>query len=111
MSWIISEVFEIPIKNGSSRRMWRFDHKFHYQEAVSFNAFFFGSKRNHKGDELFYYAQHLTDYEIHRNVWAKTAEKHGLENYYPDSSTIQVVEDLWRFYKIIGFDYKTKKWI
>ena len=71
---------------------------FCYRSRVSFNAFAYSKhKYNQKRNKLLYYCTHETD-------------RIGLSRL---DIRVPVVEldTLWDFYKFIGYDYKSKKWI
>jgi hypothetical protein len=108
-------IVETKKSDDSPRRRWRLrlpevsQHDF-YRQVCSFNAFFCGLKgRNWKngiyrgvgiipaGDWTLYNQAHESDYNITK---------------LPDIDLpIVDVDGIWEFYKIIGFDYKTKKYL
>ena len=75
-----------------------------YKASVSFNSFFFGSGRN-KSDKFIYCPTHLSDIfmlQDHKFEASKLAKI--------DSGEAIFCEDVFDFYKKIGYDYKTKKY-
>lgn len=83
--------------------------KFDYRARVSANAFFFGIKhRNWKKDGTLYYARREDEFERHKESWKRVEEAVGKS--FPLPEPIELA-DLWSFYKQVGYDYKTKKWL
>jgi hypothetical protein len=69
-----------------------------YRQMLSFDAFFNGRKRRNHSDIALYTANNKQEY---------------LE-YYANNSHLNTgltFNGIWEFYKYIGYDYKTKKYI
>ena len=79
--------------------------EFNYRSRTSINCFFYGKKRrNYKGIEILY---HVADEHEHKSSLKITQQSlpHWPTPFYID------VDSIWDFYKIIKYDYKTKKWL
>ena len=86
---------------------------FCYRSRVSHGAFFnnYKGKKRNRTDKYLYYAKHLREFQIDLDVWAKMMKEHpDLPDIY-SSVPVVTVKNIWEFYKLIGYDYKTKKWI
>lgn len=98
-------VTEIDLLDGCKHtRYFRFpldaDKEFCYRSRVSANAFFFGGKkRNYTKPKHFLYIEKTEEeFECGANMRIiKTPEFIELSS-------------IWEFYKLIGYNYKTKKW-
>lgn len=85
---------------------------FCYRSRVSYNAFFNnykGKKRNRSGKYI-YSSKHLEEFQIDLNVWTKMMKEHPSLPDIHSSIPVVNVKNIWEFYKLIGYDYKTKKW-
>lgn len=128
--YVITEVFKHSTLESQliPRRMWRIPTSIYtpYNECRSFHAFnSYKKHRNTKPDGTLYHVEYSPSYQervdIHVNVSMKRRidENHfktpeELEywlNYWPALDKIPLVKDTWEFYKIVGYDYKTKKWV
>lgn len=93
---------EINLKTYDHVRYIEFDlddgRAFCYRSRVSYNAFRASAKRRHYNGDVMYFCEHATSpvlkYEIQHTP----------------APTVKVA-NLWEFYKLIGYDYKTKKYI
>ncbi len=79
-------------------------HPFDYRGRGSINSFFFGTnRRNYKKKERLYHAcdesEHLASLKITQEFLPDT----------PNPVYIDV-DSVWDFYKLIGYDYKKRKW-
>ena len=109
-------VTELNRSDSKHNRYIRFDlddgKDFCYRSRVSHGAFFRNYKRmrNHTSKFL-YISKRMYEFQFDLNAWAYMMNK------YPDlpdihgSVPVVTVKNLWGFYKLIGYDYKTKKWI
>jgi hypothetical protein len=107
-------------KNGNgnmaySLLMPSFNEPGFYRQTVSLNAFFNGTKkRNWKDWETngtLYTCVTWAEFLMDQETWASfCAEKHlDIAFHWPYCNT--EFNGIWNFYKYIGYDYKTKKWI
>lgn len=100
---------EIPLDGSAHTRMWLVDidqgEDMHYQSRVSFNAFMFSKHKRNQTDKFLYYGQSLEEAEM----TSDSMKKFGSIGY--DFTKIEKVDSIWDFYKIIGYDYKSKKFI
>lgn len=108
MNIIVTEIF---LKDGFKHgRVFRFPsdpksgkvdstgNTFDYRARVSTNCFFFSTnKRNYKRDEVLYHS-----------AWE---EEHKLLRFSTHTIDYIDVDSIWDFYKLIGYDYKTKKYL
>lgn len=82
-----------------------------YRSRVSYNAFFHSMSDRNKTPNYLYIAKTEKEHQIDIEVWDSMMET------YPDLTdiyrTVPVtdVKNIWEFYKLIGYDYKAKKWI
>jgi len=85
---------------------------FCYRGRVSFNAFAHGSKhRNYNAKKGFhYYFQSLDTFLIYHNS-TRNFFNNVLGKEYCQDIPILTVSSLWEFYKLVGYDYKKKKWL
>ena len=86
---------------------------FCYRSRVSHTAFFSNYKRKARNlsDKYLYHSKHLEEFQIDLDVWAKMMKEHpDLTDIY-SSVPVITVKNIWEFYKLIGYDYKTKKWL
>lgn len=88
--------FRMPLDPGGK--------EFSYRGRTAVNAFFFGLKnRNRKGKEVLYHIQE--EGESKRSL--EITQKHLPD--WPTPVYINV-DSIWEFFKIIGFNNKTKKY-
>ena len=113
---IETHVTELTRSDSKHNRYIRFDlddgKDFCYRSRVSHDAFFRNYKRmrNHT-DKFLYISKHTDEFQIDVDAWAFMMNKHpDLSDIY-NSVPVVTVKNLWEFYKLIGYDYKTKKWI
>jgi hypothetical protein len=110
-------VTEIDLQAGyKHRRYIKFDlddgKGFCYRSRMTHNAFFhnYKTKRN-QTDQYLYHAKSEAEHQMTIDVWAESmAENTNLPDIY-SSVPVVTVKNVWEFYKLIGYDYKTKKWI
>lgn len=101
---------------GKHTRYIRFDlddgKDFCYRSRVSHAAFFHHYKKmRNLNDKFSYISIHMNQFQIDLDVWAKMMKEHpDLPDIY-SSVPVVIVKNIWEFYKLIGYDYKTKKWI
>ena len=108
MNIIVTEVF---LKDGCKHgRVFRLPidptgRPFNYRVRVSTNSFFFSTnKRNYKKDELLYHSEAEDEHKICLNITQKSLPNWPTPNYID-------IDSIWEFYKLVGYDYKKKKWI
>jgi hypothetical protein len=80
---------------------------FCYRCRTSFNTYFHSVKKyNCKSNGYLYYTKQDIEYDIELASWSKALGFNPHEN-------IQIIElkNIWEFYKLIGYDYKTKKYL
>lgn len=78
---------------------------FNYRSRTSINAFFFGTKRrNEKKGKVLYHSQNEESYKIHCDCLRNSSVPH-------DIKVPRNLNSIWEFYKIIGYDYKKRKWL
>jgi hypothetical protein len=106
----------ISKSNSDHRGYIHFDlddgREFCYRSRVSHDAFFHNprTKRNRNGRYL-YISKHQSEHQIDIDVWNASMERiPGPPDMYANVPRIRV-KNLWEFYKLIGYDYKRKKWI
>lgn len=91
-------VKEISHETHRCTRKWIVDidlgESCNYRSRTSLNAFFYGKHKRNVTKDFLYYGKPLS-------------EAIELENLNPD--TVEKVESIWKFYEIIGYDYKKKK--
>jgi hypothetical protein len=75
-----------------------------YRQVGSFNAFFKSAKRRNTHDGFLYYPQDEEDYNFEFGLMRKLGAN-------PKGKTCITHPSIWEFYKAIGYDYKTKKYI
>ena len=97
---IIMQVHVIKFSHGDCDTIYEFDlpdvsEPGFYRQGVSFNSFFHFSGRN-KFKNTHYKAYMLDDH-----IWPRFSKR----------PTIIECENIWEFYKLINFDYKTKKYL
>lgn len=100
-------VKEVPLDGSAHKRHWIVDidagTNFNYRGRTSFNAFFHGAKkRNYNGDILYY----TTSVEEAREA-DRISQEFGATGL--DFDSIPEVESIFKFYEIVGYDYKKKK--
>lgn len=85
-----------------------------YRSRMSYNAFRhngsqYAPTRKRETASLLYHAAGVNEKIIHDEVFKNTSQ----DKYVPWYDRCPVIElnDIWEFYKYVGFDYKTKKWI
>ena len=113
---IYVHVTEIDRSNSKHNRYIRFDlddsKDFCYRSRVSYSAFFHSYKRmrNHT-NKFLYISKQVYEFQIDVDTWDYMMKKNpNLPDIY-SSVPVVTVKNLWEFYKLIGYDYKTKKWI
>lgn len=86
---------------------------FCYRSRVSHTAFFssnYKRKARNRSDKYLYHSKHLNEFQIDLDVWAKMMKEHpNLPDIYSSIPVVNV-KNIWEFYKLIGYNYKTKKW-
>ena len=101
-------VFRVPIDavgSYTSSDGYRFD----YRGRGSINAFFHSlKKRNHKNKEILYHSCHEEEHFISERVKKESYTKYKIP--YQEITYIEV-DSIWDFYKLIGYDYKKKKYL
>lgn len=93
MSYIITEV---DLASSIHTRRWRINVAT-YNKSISFDCFFFGKNRRNRSKKFLYHCCQEVDYEISKSLLGEKVE---------DITDI----DLWDFYKVIGYDRKSKKY-
>lgn len=93
-------VKEISLTDYRHTRKWIVDidcgEDFNYRGRTSVNAFFFSGKKNRNYSKTsLYYGEPLEEAIEVRDF---------------DPTGVEQVETIWKFYEIIGYDYKTKKY-
>jgi hypothetical protein len=83
-----------------------------YRSRTSYNAFANSTKErcykpNKKNAETLFHCQREADFQISHDCWKSSLEKYDKE--YKDPEFIDV-DNIWEFYKLIGYDYKKKKY-
>ena len=100
-------VKEVPLDGSRHLRKWSVDidcgEEFNYRGRTSSNAFFFHGKNRNRTDTMLYYGQSL-DEALAVN---EAMIENGSTGY--DLDNLEEVESIWKFYEIIGYDYKKKK--
>lgn len=76
-----------------------------YRCSVSFNSFFFGKKIHNRNGAKVYCPTHVS--EIIQ--FGGSFERHKLDKI--NNGTAIVCKDVFDFYKKIGYDYKSKKYL
>jgi hypothetical protein len=105
-----SFVTEISLENYRHTRKWIVDidcgTEFNYRGRVSSNAFFHSPKKRNYSDTSLYHEKSLEEAVIVSEVLLE----YGIEK--PIIlDEIEQVESIWKFYEIIGYDYKKKRYI
>lgn len=109
-------VIELELGTCKHNRYIRFDlddgKGFCYRSRVSSGAFFHHFKKpRNRSDKFLYSSQHLDEFQHYLESWARMKEKHpDLPDIYSSVPVVDV-KNIWEFYELIGYDYKTKKWI
>ena len=110
---IILNVIELT-RPGVHNRYIRFDlddgKLFCYRSRISHGAFHsYKHKRNRNGQYV-YLSKHMKEFQGDVATWAKMMAKHpALPDIYSNVPVV-TVKNLWEFYKLVGYDYKRKKW-
>jgi len=102
-------------KDASHRRYIKFDldngKNFCYRSRVSHDAFFHSIKKRNKNKKFLYTSKHEDEHQIDINLWNKMMKQRPtLQDIYATVPVVHV-QNLWEFYKLIGYNHKTKKWI
>lgn len=101
---------------GNHTRYIRFDlddgKQFCYRSRVSHDAFFRNhKKKRNRNDKFGYVSKRMYEFQFDVDAWTHMMKKHpDLPDIY-GSVPVVTVKNLWEFYKLIGYNYKTKKWI
>jgi hypothetical protein len=92
-------VKEISLDDYRHTRKWIVDidcgETLNYRGRVSSNSFFYGKHKRNRTDKFLYHM---------KGVWEEYDD-----DKVPDD--IERVDSIWEFYKIIGYDYKKKKFL
>lgn len=72
-----------------------------YKQVVSWNAFFHGTRRKNRNDKFLYTSYSYEEWPYYEGVFYDSQRK----------IPIIEVDNVWEFYKMIGYDYKTKKYL
>jgi len=75
---------------------------FDYRARVSANWFFLGKGRNHKKDGTIYFYDNERAYERTKELAVRDSLPPVVE---------KRLNNIWEFYKEIGYDYKKQKWL
>lgn len=89
---------------------------FCYRSRVSYNSFAFGGRNNNKprnrnnkfGKKLIYHCRDENDYKLTQQSFIRTFEMYG--GVYEEPPMVEL-KNLWQFYNVIGYDYKSKKFV
>lgn len=82
---------------------------FCYRSRTSHDAFFHSTKKRNRNGNLLYTSRHEDEHQMDIDHWHKTMRKHtDLPDIYTKVPVVHV-KNLWEFYKLIGYDHKTKK--
>lgn len=109
-------VLELALNEDHTHNQYiRFDlddgKDFCYRSRVSHGAFFHSAKQRNRNKKFLYTSKHDNEHQISIDHWREMMNKYpNLTDIYA-SVPIVHVKNLWEFYKLIGYDYKSKKWL
>ena len=102
-------VTEISLEDYRHTRKWIVDvdqgSDFNYRGRTSSNAFFHGTNKRNYSDTSLYYGEHLEDARDKSEVMIECGSS-GI-----DFDNLPEVESIFKFYEIIGYDYKKKRFM
>jgi hypothetical protein len=95
------------------KRYFKFDlddgKNFCYRSRTSHDAFFHSTKKRNRKESLLYTSRHEDEHQLDIAHWHTMMKKYSnLTDIYAEVPVVHV-KNLWEFYKLIGYDYKTKK--
>lgn len=106
-------IVEINLRNYSHERVFEVnfpgysDNGF-YRQTLSLSAFFHGTRNRNVTSTTLYFYHRWEDFEVQCEM---TSKIEGCGNLDDRKLPRTQLNGIWEFYKAIGYDYKTRKYI
>lgn len=122
MNWWLKRpkkvVTEITFPGAEHKRAWRFPTE-GYTQAISFDYFFHNVKKGHKvqrcwrKDIVLYSGKWEDEHDAFWNGVEKFQKENPVPNrpYRALRPVVTDVDNIWHFYREIGYDYKRQIWL
>lgn len=82
-----------------------------YRQTTSFTWFFHGRKRRNWSKTRHFHVSWWDEFEMQTKLNRKTMAEHCIRGLDDTELPTTIHASLWDFYKAVGYDYKTKKWV